>query len=103
MSESPEILGSMPSVPQHQPLQHRPMPGNAWGGVGFFLCAVCLLVLPHYAGTDTDTLGTGMFDGIGLIVLVLAITGLWSGVARRVGRNQAPKGAESGSSSDVTR
>lgn len=91
----------MPSVPQHKPLQHKPMPGNSWVFVGFFLCAVCLLGLPKYA--NTDNLGTGIFDGIGLIVLLLAIIGLCSGVARRVGRNRPPKGAEAGSSSDVTR
>ena len=101
MSESPEIAGSMPSVPQGQPLQHKPNPVYAWVFVGFFLCAVCLLGFPKYA--NTDPLGTGIFDGMGLTVLLLAISGLCNGVARRVGRNRPPKATEAGTGLGVTR
>lgn len=84
MSESPEIAGSMPSVPQPKPLQHMSPPGNSWVFVGLVLCAVSLLAFPKYA--QTDNLGTGIFDGMGLLLLLFAIIVLSSLVSSLIPR-----------------
>lgn len=80
MSEFPEVVGSMPSVPEHKPPQQKPKSSNLNIYVGFFLCAVCLLVFPRYV--NTDNLNTGIFYGIGLVLLSLAIAGLCMGLSK---------------------
>jgi hypothetical protein len=92
MSESPEFIGSMPSVPQRQspPQMPEQKPGtsNLGGLVGFSFCAVCLLVFPFYA--QTDALGTGIFDGMGAFLLFLTIVGSLRVLAKRAGTSNKP-------------
>jgi hypothetical protein len=94
MNESSEVIGSMPSVPQPelrpQTSREKQMPGNLMGLV-FFLWAICLLVFPVYA--HTDDLGTGVFDGMGLTLIMLIVLALLATFARRSGKNRRSKTA----------
>lgn len=101
MSELPDTIGSMPSEPQP-----KPKPINLGALIGFFLFAVCLLAFPKYA--NLDNLGTGIFYGMGLIVLFMWIIWLGSEVARQVsarqvGRNKPSKATEAGPGSETSR
>lgn len=93
MSELSETIGSMPSVPQSEPRPQTPRPkpkaANREAALGFFLCAICLLAFPTYA--HTDDLGTGIFYGMGLLILLLLVAALCGAVAERVSRNKPPK------------
>jgi hypothetical protein len=104
MSEPSEFIGSMPSIPERKPLQQtpaqqKPRPGNLGVGIGFFLCAVCLLVFPTYA--NMDNLSTGIFYGMGFFVLLIAILGLINEVSRRVRKSKPLKAIEAGPGSGV--
>src|SRR5216683_5642662 len=94
MNESSEVIGSMPSVPQPelrpQTSQEKQMPGNLMGLV-FFLWAICLLIFPVYA--HIDDLGTGVFDGMGLTLIMLIVLALLATFARRSGKNRRSKTA----------
>lgn len=100
MNESPEIVGSMPSVPAQKPLQHRPNLNYTPVYVGLLLYAMCAVAFPIYA--NTDRLGTGIFDGMGLIGLLIAVLGLLSEFIRRVRRNR-PTQLAAGSGLDTAR
>jgi MFS family permease len=93
MSESPEFIGSMPSVPQHQlppPVpEQKPKADNRGAFIGFFLCAVCLFGFPSYA--QTDDLGTGIFYGMGLFLLLIAFSGLLGILVKRGSKDRPPK------------
>ena len=78
MSELPEIAGSMPSKPEQKLSPQKPRSNNVGISVGFFLCAVCLLAFPRYA--NIDDLSTGVFYGIGFILLFIVVVSLWSGL-----------------------
>lgn len=83
MSEFPEVVGSMPSVSEQKLPQQKPISNNLNAYIGFFLCAVCLLVFPRYV--NTDGLNTGIFYGIGLVLLFLAVVGLWINLSKNRG------------------
>jgi hypothetical protein len=100
MNESPEIIGSMRSVPMQKPLQHRPSLNYTPVYVGLLLYAVCAVAFPIYA--NTDRLGTGIFDGMGLIGLLIVVLGLLSEFIRRVRRNR-PTQLTAGSSLGTAR
>src|SRR5437879_5626521 len=93
MSESSEFIGSMPSMPQPEPRQQtsqqKPKPSNVGNFIGFFLCAVCFLVFPTYA--HTDDLGTGIFYGMGMMLILLLVLVLCSWLAKRIGKKKPPK------------
>jgi hypothetical protein len=111
MSELPDTIESMPSEPQQKSLQQtpsqpKPKPVNLGALIGFFLCAVCLLAFPKYA--NLDNLGTGIFYGMGLMVLFMWIIWLSSEVARQVSarqvrRNKPSKATEAGPGSGTPR
>jgi hypothetical protein len=82
MNGSPEIIGSMPSMPAQKPLQTRPSSSYTWVYVGFFLYAVCAVVFPIYA--NIGRMGTGIFDGMGFLILLIAIMTLSSGISRYI-------------------
>jgi|GEM_PF-3052103 len=74
----------MPSMPAQKPVQPKPGPSNFSVSAGFFLCAGCLLAFPEY--THIDDMSTGVFYGIGFILLFIAIAGLWTDLKRRYNR-----------------
>lgn len=86
MRESPEIVGSMPSIPMQKPPGHRLRLNYTPVYVGLLLYAVCALAFPIY--TNIDRLGTGIFDGMALIGVLIAILGLLSEFIKRVRRNR---------------
>lgn len=92
MEESSEFIGSMPSVPQPEPstgnAQQRPAQNNLGLAIGMFLCALCLLVFPTYA--HTDDLGTGIFYGVGGIMLSILLSAVCGSVMKRFGKGRPP-------------
>lgn len=88
MSEVPETIGSMPSVPQKKPQPQKSGPNNFGAGIGLLICVLCLVIFPKYA--NTNDLITGFFYGIGLIMMLLAIIQIRSSVSR----NRASKLSE---------
>lgn len=95
MSDSSEFIGSMPSIPPPKPQIQVPTQAagetNLWAVIGFLFWSVCLLVFPTYA--QTDELGSGIFYGMGLVILFISIIGLCQALARRAGRNRQAKAA----------
>ncbi len=92
MEESSEVIGSMPSVPQPEPpvrpAQPRPRSNEPGIAIGMFLCALCLLVFPAYA--HTDDLGTGIFYGVGGVILSILLSAACGALMKRLGKNRAP-------------
>lgn len=88
MSEWPEFVGSMPSVPEKKLSQQTPKSNDFSVITVLFLSSACFLVFPAYA--DIDMRSTGIFYGIGLSLLSLAILGLCSDLSR----NRAAKTPE---------
>lgn len=93
MGELPEFIGSMPSVPEQKLLQQKTKSNNLNVYLGFFLCAVGLLIFPKYV--NTDSLSTGIFYGIGFVLLFLAIAGVWTGLSKSRGNKSLEATAKS--------
>ncbi|HEY0756516.1 MAG TPA: hypothetical protein VGD98_21365 [Ktedonobacteraceae bacterium] len=85
MSEATDSSGSMPSMPElensQQIEQQKPRAGQSGMIISLFLCSGCLLIFPTYA--RLDDLGTGIFYGMGLILLLMGIAVLVSRLAMR--------------------
>lgn len=83
MSEWPEeAIGTMPSVPQPKPLPQKPSANNNLGiGIGLLLCGLCLAAFPQYA--PMNNMGTGIFYGMSLVFLLIALIIMGSGRNKR--------------------
>lgn len=91
MNDSSEFIGSMPStplIPLPAPVQAAKAT-NSRSLIGFFLWSVCFLVFPTYA--QTDNLGSGIFYGIGSLLLFIVIVGLCQTLTRRTRTNRPAK------------
>lgn len=90
MNESPELIGTMPSVPQPQAQEKitpsQPRISGTSGRFALFLCALCLCIFPTYA--HLEELSAGVFYGIAFVILIIVSTSLRREIARR--KQKAP-------------